>query len=156
MSITKHERRSWPLHLVWPEDRIDSAFRDMFRGFFRGEGLDTFFEGKGLMKVEEYVEDGTVIIRAEMPGIDPEKDVDISIDGGILHLKAHREEKTEEDKPEGYRSEFHYGSFERSIRLPSGVSEKDITASYKDGILEVRVPAPQVAPPTAKIAVQRG
>jgi len=46
----------------------------------------------------------------------------------------------------GYRSEFRYGSFQRSIALPPGVKEEEITASYKDGVLEVRAPAPATPP----------
>jgi HSP20 family protein len=104
---------------------------------------------------EEGVEDDTCVIRAELPGVDPDKDVEISVADGILHLHAEREERTEEELPSGYRSEFHYGSLERSIRLPEGVTEADIKASYKDGILEVRVPAPKPATkPSTKIAIE--
>ena len=157
MSLVKREHRSaWPLDVVLTEDRVDKVFRDMFRGFF-GEGWADLPADVKPMKVEEFVEGDTIVIRAELPGIDPDKDVDISIADGILHLSAKREERTEEERPEGYRSEFHYGSFERSIRLPDGATADDITASYTDGILEVRVPAPtEVEKPAAKIAITRG
>ena len=49
------------------------------------------------MKLEEFVEDGTVVIRAEVPGIDPDKDVDITVENGMLHLSATREEHSEEE-----------------------------------------------------------
>lgn len=71
---------------------------------------------------------------------------------------AEREERTEEKRPEGYCSEFHYGSFARKIRLPEGATEADVSATYKDGILEVRVPAPKDAAVSAraKIPISRG
>ena len=155
MSLVKREN-AWPLELVLTEDRVDKAFRDMFRGFF-GEGWGSWPTDAKPMKVEEFVEDGTYVIRAEVPGIDPEKDVDLTVADGVLHLTATREERSEEDRPDGYRTEFHYGSLRRSIRLPEGASADAITASYSDGILEVRIPAPkEVVKPAAKIAVTRG
>lgn len=155
MSLVKREN-AWPLDLVLTEDRVDKMFRDMFRGFL-GEGWGDWPSDAKPMKVEEFVEDGTCVIRAELPGMDPDKDVDITVDDGVLHLTATREERTEEERPEGYRTEFHYGSLRRSIRLPEGASADDITATYRDGILEVRVPAPTaVEKPAAKVAITRG
>lgn len=159
MSLMKSES-AWPLDVLWPEERVDRMLREAFRNFFTGESLlDRMVEGTNMMRVEEYLEDDTCVIRAELPGLDPDKDVEISVADGILHLRAERKERAEEEHPEGYRSEFHYGKFERRIRLPEGTTEADIKASYKDGILEVRVPAPkppeEEAAPT-KIPVQRG
>ena len=155
MSLVKREN-VWPLDLMLTEDRVDKAFRDMFRGFF-GEGWRDWPAEAKVMRVEEFVEDGTYVIRAEVPGIDPEKAVDLTVADGVLHLTATREERSEEERPDGYRTEFHYGSLRRSIRLPEGASADDITASYSDGILEVRIPAhKEVEKPTAKIAVTRG
>jgi HSP20 family protein len=160
MSLLKRDRSTWPGELAWPpEERVDRAFQDMFRNFFTGGALlSRFSDGlAGSLHVEEFMDAGTGVIRIEMPGLDPEKDVEISIVDGHLNVEAHREERKEEDKPDGYRSEFRYGSFRRSIRLPEGTSEADVKASYKDGILEVRVPAAVVTPqPTAKkIPIER-
>jgi len=160
MNLIRRERPSaWPLEMVWPEDRVDRVFRDMFRNFLDTEGMlgRTFGEHSHLMRVEEYLEDDTWVIRAEMPGIDPDKDVEISVVDGVLHLRARREERKEEDRPDGYRSEFHYGGFQRSIQLPAGATEGDVKATYKDGILEIRVPAPKAAEakPAVKIPIAR-
>ncbi len=57
-------------------------------------------------------------------------------------MRCSGEEKSEHKSKTGYRSEFRYGSSMRSIALPAGVKEQDITATYKDGVLEVRAPAP--------------
>ena len=95
---------------------------------------------KGWLRVEEYREADDVVVRAELPGIDPDKDVEISIADGALHIEAHREEKSEHKDTDGYRSEFRYGSFSRSFVLPANTAEDDVKATYADGVLEVRVP----------------
>ena len=103
-------------------------------------GLGTMFDEKDLLRVEEFSEDGALVVRAEMPGIDPEKDVEISMHDGMLHIRAERRDVSEHKDKAEYRSEFHYGMFERTLPLPAGVTEGDVTATYKDGILEVRMP----------------
>jgi len=154
MSLVKREN-AWPLDVVLTEDRVDRMFRDMFRGLL-GDSWAGLPEGRPI-KVEEFVEDGTVVIRAELPGIDPDEDVDITVADGVLHVVATREERSEKERPEGYRSEFHYGSLERHIRLPEGAEADDITATYRDGILEVRIPAPaDIEKPAAKVEITRG
>lgn len=97
------------------------------------------------IKVEQFQDGSTLVVRAEVPGIDPDRDVDVSVSDGMLHIRAEREEKSEHKSKAGYRSEFRYGSFSRSIALPAGAREEDITATYKDGVLEVRAPAPEPA-----------
>jgi HSP20 family protein len=72
------------------------------------------------------------VIRAELPGVDPDTDVELDVADGVLHLLATPEERAEEDRPSGYHCEFRYGGFERSIRLPDGAIESDVTATYKD------------------------
>ena len=147
MAVVKKERQPdvfdrffgrWPefLHrplMVWPEDMAD------------------------MLRVEEYRENGTLVVRAEMAGIDPDKDVEITVSDGMLHIHAerHQEDKTE-DKHYRHR-ELRYGSFTRDLPLPEGVSEGDVKASYKDGILEIRVPLPKAEPaqPATKIPVSK-
>lgn len=148
MALIKREHRvPWPLEPIWTDERIDRVFRDMVRGRFVGGALmDRFFEWPTtLMRLEEFVDGDVCVIRAELPGIDPDKDVEITVSDGMLHLQAHREERSEDKQPEGYRSEFRYGSVARHIRLPEGATEADVKATYKDGILEVRVPVAATA-----------
>jgi len=155
MALIKRER-TWPLEPVTMTDEwVDRVFRDMFRDFFTGSALlDRFAGGGSLIRLEECVDGDTCVIRAELPGIDPDKDVEITVSEGVLHLKAHREYKAEESKPVSYRSEFRYGSFERAIRLPDGATEADVKASYQDGILEVRVPVKAaVTEPASRIPI---
>jgi HSP20 family protein len=156
MSLVKREHRGWPLEPMWTDERIDTMFREMFRDFFTGGSLMGRFldEQPGFLRLEEYVEEDMCVIRAEMPGIDPEKDVEITVHDGILHVEAHREERMEEERPSGFKSEFHYGRFERNIRLPEGATEADVKASYKNGILEVRVPIGKEAKAAVKVPIE--
>lgn len=108
------------------------------------------------LRVEEFREGNELVVRAEMPGIDPEKDVDIHVTDHVLSIRAERRQDTKTEEKGGYRSEFHYGSFTRAVRLPSGADESDVKASYKDGILEVRVPVSEAKAEKAKIPIQRG
>lgn len=132
-------RRDWP------------DLPDMFRRFVEADWE------KGWLRVEEFADEGNLVVRVELPGIDPAKDVDISVVDGVLRIRAEREEKTEHKKKDTYRSEFRYGSFARNIALPAGATEADVTASYTDGVLEVRVPMGEAAKPEPKkIPVTRG
>lgn len=99
-----------------------------------------------MIRCEEYVEGGQYVLRAELPGIDPDKDVDVSIVGGVLRVHAERRES----KREQQRSEFYYGSLRRALRLPRGTDEESVHASYKDGVLEVTVDVPEPAMPQSK------
>lgn len=86
------------------------------------------------LRVEEFHEGDVLVVRAELPGIDPDKDVEITTEGGVAKIHAHREEQSESKEEQGYRSEFHYGEFVREVSLPSGTKPEDVKATYKDGI----------------------
>lgn len=99
-----------------------------------------------IMKIEELREGDELVVRAEMPGIDPDKDVEISVEHHVLTIRAERRQEEKVEEKGRSRSEFRYGSFTRSIGLPIGAAEDDVKATYTDGILEVRVPLPPVPP----------
>jgi HSP20 family protein len=124
-------------------------FPDVFRWFDRPG-----FEGR--MRVEEEMKDNAVVIRAEMPGIDPEKDIELTVTDGVLHIKASRRKETKEEDDGRIRSEFRYGSYSRSMPLPKGASADDVKAVYKDGILEVTIPVAASKSEQQKVAVSRG
>ncbi|WP_394250036.1 Hsp20/alpha crystallin family protein [Arthrobacter pityocampae] len=110
------------------------------------DSMERLFEssssGPASIRVEEFVDGKDLVVRAEMPGLDPEKDIEVSIESGVLRISAHREEKEEHKEKNRYRTEFRYGSFRRDIALPDGVKDEDIQASYADGVLNVRAPLP--------------
>lgn len=115
----------------------------------------SFSDTAELIKVEERMDGNELVVRAEMPGIDPDKDVTINVTGNMLHLQAERRQEEKHEEGGRVRSEFSYGSFRRTLPLPVGASEDDVKATYKDGILEVRVPIDGKAAEARKIAVQR-
>lgn len=132
-------RREWP------------DFQELVQRWFEGDVDKTW------LRVEEFREADKLVVRAELPDIDPDKDVDIVVADGELRIKAHREARSEHKDKDSYRSEFQYGSFSRSVKLPSGASPEDVTATYRDGVLEVRVPVAEVAAPEpSKIPIARG
>ena len=124
------------------------------------EPFRRFLEGDmaSWLRVEEYRDAGSMVVKAEVPGINPEKDVDIELVGNDLRIQVRHEEKSEHKDKEGYRSEFRYGTFSRDVSLPGPVNESDIRATYDDGILEVRIPLPEHNAGTTprKIPVTRG
>ena len=125
---------------------------ELMRRFLEGD-----WEGNGLLKVEEFRDGDDLVVRSELPGIDPDKDAELTVSNGMLHIRAERQEKSEDKGKEGYRSEFRYGAFSRTLPLPEGVNPDDITASYRDGVLEVRVPVPtETKESVSNIPVTRG
>jgi HSP20 family protein len=144
MAITRWEPfgSEWPRH--WPE---------RWRRWF---DLDTTADR--WLRVEELKEDGSLVVRAELPGVDPDKDVEIRLTDGMLHIAAKREERTEHKEKGSYRSEFTYGEFSRDIPLPKGVEKQAVKANYKDGILEVRMPwsAKTEEATATKVSVTKG
>jgi HSP20 family molecular chaperone IbpA len=111
------------------------------------------FTDFGSIRVESYTDDGRFVLRAELPGVDPDEDVAITVEHGRLTVAARREQHHEDAR----HSEFHYGTFGRSVLLPAGARVADITANYQDGILEVTVPVDTVAKEKAtKIEIRSG
>ncbi len=106
------------------------------------------------LRIEESRNDGTLTIRAEMPGIDPAHDVDLVVSNGILTISAERRETHQDSTAGTYRSEFRYGSFMRQIELPADCALDDIEATYDNGILEVRVPVDGEQPHAQHIEVK--
>jgi len=148
--LMRREPRGEAADIFGRFDRLFEEWARMapFRPFPRWWGVED------LIRVEEYREDGTLVIRADLPGIDPDADVELTVSDGMLHIEA---ERREEEKKEGkgyVRRELRYGSLSRSLPLPEGVTEADIAATYKDGVLEIRVPEPKRGP-AKKIAISQ-
>lgn len=101
------------------------------------------------VRIEDYRDNGDYVLRAELPGMDPEKDVQISVEGNELSITAERKV----EKHDRTHSEFSYGSFTRTVRLPAGADADKVTASYTDGILEVTVPVKETTE-TKRIPVE--
>lgn len=125
---------------------------------FRFPELWTAWSEEDVLRVEEYRENGSIVIRADLPGIDPDKDVEIEVTDGMLRVFAERRKEEKVEEKDYMRTELRYGSFSRALPLPAGATEKDVAATYKDGVLEIRVPvaAPEATEAKKKIPVARG
>ena len=101
--------------------------------------------------VDVLEKDDKFVVKAELPGM-KEEDISVSVVGDTLTIKGEKKTETEVKEEDYYRCERAYGSFYRSIPLPSTVDAGKIEASYQDGVLEVTLPkAAEVKP--KKIAV---
>ncbi len=128
---------------------LDNLFtRFMGRTPFEG----TAFAGKGQPAIESVVKDGNLVVRMDLPGVDP-KEVDISVTGDVLTVKGERKHKEEKKEGEYAHEEIAYGSFERSLRLPGKVDADNIKANYEKGVLEITMPIPKELAPK-KVSVQ--
>jgi HSP20 family protein len=131
-------------------DRFRRDFDDLFDRFLGGR-LSRQSSG-GEPALESYVANGKLIVRADLPGIDP-KDVEITATGDQLTIRGKREQQSEEKGRDFIHREVAYGSFERIVKLPSGVNPDEIKASYNNGVLELTVPLPEQSQ-TRKVPVQ--
>lgn len=113
---------------------ISDLRRDMEQIFARWQTGDQ----RGFLPATDVVtKDKDVVVKMELPGLDPEKDLDIKVEGDMLVVSGQRNEEREV-KEENYQlRERRYGSFYRSFPLPEGVSSDAISAAYNNGILEI-------------------
>lgn len=127
-------------------DRMERMFDDSLSGAFRGEGEP--MAADWMPAVDVFENDAEIRVRAELPGL-TEKDVEVCIEDGKLVLRGEKKLEKVEEKEDGHyrRVESRYGSFYRSLPLPGDITEKDIDARIKDGVLEVRLPKPEKAQP---------
>ncbi len=137
IAVQQHHRSSWP------------EVSDFFSSLPTLANLRPIFGGHPI-KVEDNITDNEYELHAEIPGVDPDKDVDITVRNGMLTIKAHRSEKKETNG----HSEFSYGSFTRSVSLPAGADEDSIKAHYENGILSVSVPLKGPKAPEKHISVE--
>jgi HSP20 family molecular chaperone IbpA len=107
------------------------------------EWLEDISPRSGLIRVEDQITDTDYTVRAELPGLDPEKDIHLSVEHGFLIIRAEREE----EKQTRRHTEFRYGVFQRSVRLPESANADKIRAKYRKGILEIVVPLAAKAEP---------
>ena len=126
------------------------SLRDWFEDF-APERFAWLGSDRHAIKVEELIRPNEIVVRAELPGIDPDKDVHLHIGNGLLTISGEREEQTKTEK----RSEFYYGSFSRTIPLPAGTTEKGVKASYRDGMLEVHIPMPEMTERPKRIPIEK-
>jgi len=127
---------------------MNRLFDESFRGLTRGAAPDDDWAlgGAWAPAVDIYEQEGYIVLKAELPGIDP-KDVDIRLENNVLTLRGERKVDTDVQRDNYHRVERAYGSFTRSFTLPSVVDQEHIKADYKDGVLKVTLPKREEAKP---------
>ncbi|MEY5144880.1 MAG: hypothetical protein RL745_247 [Actinomycetota bacterium] len=130
--------QSWDPFTVLSQ--LDENFDELVRRTWGGAASGRLAFGY-VPPVDMYVDDKDVVIRVEIPGIDPDKDVDIHVEDHRLTISGSRKETyTETDGGERLLvRELRQGSFWRQFALPDGVDIDDIAAAYERGILKVRI-----------------
>ena len=137
-----------------PHPQVPARFRAVFPDLADWleapwTGPPPFLTGQ-VFRLEEAIRDNRYVIRAELPGLDSENDIEVTVDGRTLTIRAERRQQDNEP----YRSEFRYGSLARLVRLPARVGAADVTARYDKGVLEVSVPVRAVKPKGTRIRIE--
>lgn len=96
---------------------------------------------------------GKLIVRAELPGLTKD-DVKVDVDEDRLRIQGERREERKEKRKGFYRTERRYGSFHREIPLPPGADPEQAKATFRDGVLEVTIPAPPAAAGGRRVPIE--
>jgi HSP20 family protein len=138
-----------------PRPQAPATFRAMFADL--ADWLESPWTGPPpflaarTFRVEEVAHDDRYVIRAELPGLDPDKDIEVTVEGRTLTIHAQR--RHQDSGP--CRSEFRYGSLTRLVRLPARVDATDVTARYDQGVLEVSVPVREARPESSRVTIEK-
>ncbi len=99
-----------------------------------------------LPAVDVWETENELVLSFDLPGIQ-EDQISVELDDTVLTVSGQREREERETGDRFYRYERRFGTFQRSVSLPPGVNEDDIKATYRNGVLEVRVPKPEEQKP---------
>ena len=132
-------------------DFEEFRFPDFFRDFARF-GME-FDNVEWVPRIEVLQNNGQLMVRADLPGLTKE-DVNVELTDDMLTLSGERKEEKEEKREGFYRSERSYGSFYRQIPLPEGARTEDATATFRNGVLEITMPAPKAETSTRKLEIK--
>ncbi len=143
--------------IVWKNQEIDKLRRDIDRLFDRlwddfGVPLSTRIE-REIPSIDLSETEDTLIIRAEVPGINPE-DLEISITDNILTIRGEMKQVDNEKRGDYHRMERRYGYFSRTLQLPCKIVTENVQATYKKGVLSIVMPkCEQVSAPVIRIKI---
>ena len=130
---------------------MDRLFDDFFATRRPGNGLPGPVWAPA---VEMFETDGEVVVKAELPNVDP-KQVDITVTNDAITLRGETKHEEEQKGRNYYTRELRYGTFTRTLPLLTEVKSGEAKATYKDGVLEVKIPKSDRVKPTS-VKVQAG
>jgi HSP20 family protein len=133
-------------------DGLDAVVRRTF-GDFGTSLLQGRSNGGFAPPLEAFVRDNELHVRVELPGIDPDADIDIEVSNGVLQISGERKREETTEGAGWYRREMSYGRFERNVALHEGTDASQLKASYDAGILDVTVPLPSEEKTKVKVRV---
>jgi HSP20 family protein len=126
------------------QDEMNRLFNQFFQG---GTGEEAGWGGRTWTPpVDIYETDEALILKAELPGVS-KNDVSIEIHQNTLVLRGQRRHEAEVKEDRYHRVERAYGSFQRSFMLPTLVDQEHVRATYRDGVLELRLPKSEATKP---------
>ncbi|HJL73095.1 MAG TPA: Hsp20/alpha crystallin family protein [Nitrospinaceae bacterium] len=134
---------------------MDRLFNHLSRDFFNSPSFDfrPVLANSCVPRVDVTEFENEFLISAELPGMD-EKDIDITVDDGVVTLKGEKKMEKEDQQREYYRVERSYGSFQRSFQIPESADPDKIDASFTNGVLTVKMPkAPEEKKEVKKISI---
>ncbi len=143
----------------WDEiNALEQRMDDLIRRFFGSRtrlaypALPLFVRRPFVPATDVYAKDGDLIVRVELPGVDPAHDVHVQVEGDELVIRGERKQEQEVKEDSYYRMETSFGTFERRIPLPQPVDAEAFKADYAGGVLTVTVKkaAREVERPAAK------
>ena len=114
---------------------LQEKMNRMFEGSYHGASEEDWaLGGSWAPAVDIYEKDGNIVLKAELPGVDP-KDVDVRVENNLLTLRGERKFDTEVKRDNYHRVELNYGTFTRSLSLPGTVDAEKIRAESNHGVL---------------------
>jgi len=127
-------------------------FEDLLDRYSRSGGLSKKLDSdlnvadwSPSVDIEE--EDDKYIIKADLPGVD-KKDIEVKFEAGVLTIRGEKQTETETGKgTKRHRTERFHGSFARSFTLPDAIKTDKMDATYKDGVLSMKIPKEEKAKP---------
>lgn len=167
------EKRQEPMELARKTPEMVNPFQMMRRftknmerlfGDFPGFNFPTFFETdfapfrtefenvEWVPQIEVLQDNDQFMVRADLPGLTKD-DVKIEVTDDLLTLSGERKKEKEEKREGFYRTERMYGTFFRQIALPEGARTENAAATFRNGVLEITIPAPKIATPTRKLEI---
>ncbi|MBI4698135.1 MAG: Hsp20/alpha crystallin family protein [Nitrospirae bacterium] len=137
-----------PTNWLAPIRRMEDSFEDFFRrpfGRTLWPGMPRLFEEmEPVPSVDIFEEGDDVVLKTELPGLE-KSDIDVSLTDSSVVISGEKKKEEKIDRRDFYLHERSFGSFSRSVSLPSDVQADKAKASFKNGVLEIRVPKTEEA-----------
>lgn len=142
-----------------PYAALQREMNQLFEGFFDNHPLGWISgnerQALAAPKLDVSETDKELHVTAELPGV-KEEDIDVELAGETLRIRGEKKDEREEKGHNFHRVERSFGAFERVVPIPAEVDRQGVQATFKNGVLEIKLPKLVSAPSSQKITVKRG